>query len=608
MQLKLELLAPAKNKDIGIAAIDCGADAVYIAGPLFGAREAAGNPVSEIKELAIYAHRYSAKVYVTINTILYDNEIGAASELMQELRLAGVDAFIIQDLGLLKDPYVTNYQFFASTQTHIRTPEQAAFLESIGFSRLILERQLSIEQIVAIRKAVSCDLEFFVHGALCTSYSGQCYLSRRLSGRSANRGECIQACRAKYDLVDEKGNVLLKNKSILSLKDLKLDEHIPQLIEAGITSFKIEGRLKDISYVKNIVRHYRNVIDAYILEHRQYCRASFGTVTGGFTPDPNITFNRGYTTAFIDGTRGDWNSTDASRSIGEYLGVIGSVNGDSVTIDTSKTLSNGDGLAFISPDGEIVGMRADLCKGNCVWLKEASSLRRGWKVYRNLNVKFKKELEKNAPKRLLNVAMAYLSKDGVTTISAESENGAKALYNFTETYQEANNPERAVDTLKRQLSKNTGPFTFHLNSIECDKTYSYPMSTLNGIRRMIADKLLDNLDAAALASVLDYRTVVSCAARKYHQDHLTYLGNVANSYAEALYREHGVMSCSPSYEISAPGNIALMRTKYCIKYELGLCPSQKGKSSDVGQLYLSNVKYKLKLEFDCKNCEMVVIL
>lgn len=605
MQLKLELLAPAKNYDIGIAAIDCGADAVYIAGPSFGAREAAGNPVSEIKRLADYAHLFSVNVYATVNTILFDNELEDAFRLMEELRLAGVDAFIIQDLGIFKSKDIDKYRIFASTQTNIRTPEQACFLEALGCERLILERQLSLSQIAAIRKAVNCDLEFFVHGALCTSYSGQCYLSRKLSGRSANRGECIQACRSKYNLTDCDGVILRSNESILSLKDLCLDKYVPQLIEAGISSFKIEGRLKNISYVKNVVRHYRNVIDAYIKEHPQYCKSSFGEICGGFTPNVNCTFNRGYTSAFIEGTKGKWNSREAAKSLGEYLGEVTSISGNNVTIETQKSLSNGDGLAFTSPKGEIIGMRADVCNGNRVKIKDASQLIIGGKVFRNLNIRFEKELEKNSPKRLLKVEVKYVSKDGVTTFTAKCENGATVYHSFDDTFEQALNPQSAIDNLQRQFAKRNEPFVFALCNIESDIVRSYPISALNSIRRSLAEAL-----ATAPHNSFECHKLDKVAGSPYHIKNLSYLANVANAKAEEVYRIYGVQTISPAYEITAPVEAELMRTKYCIKYELGLCPKQKGakQTSLKEPLYLTNVNYKLKLRFDCEKCEMVVIL
>lgn len=606
MQLKLELLAPAKNTDIGIAAINCGADAVYIAGPSFGAREAAGNSVADIERLARYARIYSAKVYATVNTILYDSETDAALDLIWQLYNAGVDALIIQDLGILK-MNLPPMELFASTQTNIRTPEQAKFLDSLGFSRLILERELSLDRIRAIRESVSCDLEFFVHGAMCVSYSGQCYLSQKLAGRSANRGECIQACRSKYDLMDSDGNIILKNRSILSLKDYRLDSHIGELIEAGVSSFKIEGRLKNISYVKNVVRHYRYVIDNYIDTHRttdgpNYTKSSYGDITGGFSPNPDLTFNRGYTSAFIDGTKGKWNSYDGAKSLGEYLGTITALTAHSITINTPKVVSNGDGLAFVSNSGEISGLRADVCNGNIVTVKDTSGIKKGQKVYRNLNVRFERELEKNCPKRYIDVFVDYRTECGVTTFTALSQDSREAVITFKEDNPLAENKERALFSLKQQIEKISEPFRFNLKTVNGDRTYFYPISFLNNIRRELAGKLYS----------CPVRQVSAPVKERFHMEYpfknLSYLANCSNQLSRQLYVEHGVNEIAPAYELSPVDNAELMRTKYCIKYELGLCHRQHPALSPKEPLYLSNTNYKLRVEFDCKKCEMIVLL
>ena len=321
----LELLAPARNLDIGIAAIDCGADAVYIAGPGFGARQAAGNSLDDIARLCSYAHRFGVRIFLTVNTIVYDDELEEVHALMRDAQAAGVDAFIVQDLALTQWDDIT-VPLHASTQCAIRTPEKARYLASLGFGRLVLERELPLERIREIAEAVDCEIEAFVHGALCVCYSGQCYLSEYLAGRSANRGACIQACRSLYDLVDDGGKVLERDKALLSLKDLNLLDRLPELAEAGVSSFKIEGRLKDISYVRNVVREYSLALDRMVAAAPdRYCRASYGRTTGGFTPAPDKTFNRGYTSLYVDGRRGRWASMDTPRSVGERIGSIASV-------------------------------------------------------------------------------------------------------------------------------------------------------------------------------------------------------------------------------------------------------------------------------------------
>ena len=615
--MQIELLAPAGNKDIGIAAIDCGADAVYIAGPRFGARQAAGNPVAEVGELARYAHRFGAKVYAVVNTILFDDELEAAREQIVALAGAGVDALIIQDLGILKMD-LPPVPLFASTQTVIRTPEEARRLEALGFKRLILERQLSLEQIRAIRAAVQCDLEFFVHGALCVCYSGQCYLSQALTGRSANRGACIQACRSLYNLEDADGHVLLHDRSLLSLKDFRLDDRLGELIGAGISSFKIEGRLKNASYVKNVVRHYRAKIDAWLESHPEHSRASLGRPVGGFTPDIDATFNRGYTTAYLDGRRGAWNSIDAAKSLGALLGTITAIEGDTITIDTDRTLAAGDGLAFVPKEGanglrsgELTGMRVESVSGKRVRLKSTAGLYRGQKVYRNLDSALERELERNMPRRLIDAVIDYRTSGGLTTFTArlaepgEAAIGHPAELSYEETADVARNPETALESLRSQLSKTTEPYRFTLGTVEGDAVYFYPASFLNGIRRDLAARLADSLQ--------QNRKTAACVrpapgtARTAQE--LDYRANCANHLAEAVLRETGAERIAPAYELEAPRGAEVMRSRYCIKYELGLCPRHQSAKAPLREpLYLENNGRRLQLKFDCKNCEMVVIL
>ena len=644
--MQLELLAPAGNKDIGIAAIDCGADAVYIAGPRFGARQAAGNPVAEIGLLARYAHRYNARVYAVVNTILFDEELEAARAQMWELAEAGVDAFIIQDLGLLKLD-LPPLPLFASTQTVIRTPEEARRMESLGFRRLILERQISLDEIRAIRAAVRCDLEFFVHGALCVSYSGQCYLSHALTGRSANRGACIQACRSLYNLVDADGRVLLHDRSLLSLKDFRLDERLGDLIGAGISSFKIEGRLKNASYVKNVVRHYRAQLDAWMAAHPGYTHASAGTPVGGFTPELDATFNRGYTTAFLDGRGGAWNSVDAAKSLGAYLGTIRAVEGDWIVIDTQRKLAAGDGLAFVSRSGELSGMRVESVAADSVAGREASGQRvrlkttagryRGEKVYRNLDVAFERELERNMPRRLIDAVIDYrtaagetvftarladseaVSGDGVeTALAAKSQHISKlsAKVEISEAAGEvARNPETALESLRNQLSKITEPYRFTLGTVEADTVYFYPAAFLNGIRRDLAAKFTAAWAPAGSGVLLrsDKKILASQAPLAVASAKaLDYRANCANHLAREVLTELGAETVAPAYELEAPRGAEVMRSRYCIKYELGLCPKHQSKAfaaRDIREpLYLENNGRRLQLKFDCKNCEMVVIL
>ena len=474
----LELLAPARNKEIGIAAIGCGADAVYIAGPDFGARQAAGNSIEDIKELCSYAHMFGARIFIALNTILYDNELDTASRQIGQLQEAGADAFIIQDLGIVRmaadKKLDIGIPLHASTQCAIRTVEDALFLEHLGFSRLILERQLSLEDIRRIRQATNCELEFFVHGALCVCYSGQCYISEEIAGRSSNRGACIQACRSRFDLVDSTGKTLIRNKAVLSLKDLNLKNRLEDLADAGITSFKIEGRLKNESYVKNIVREYSTALEELITRNHGFERVSFGKIEGGFTPRPEKTFNRGYTELFIDGKRGQWASMDSPKSIGEEIGTVIEVNARKTKFkikfsDKSISLGNGDGFTFVNRKNEVTGIRGDICSGNEVMCKPCPDLLPGTKIYRNLSTAFEKELENNQPQRLIGVSLnvGVIQENGIisVTVHAESEDGRKVSGSFPAGSERTENMDRTIAMLQNQLGKKSGNYSFRVSEI-----------------------------------------------------------------------------------------------------------------------------------------------
>lgn len=625
MQLsKLELLAPARNKEIGIAAIDCGADSLYIAGPAFGAREAAGNSMHDIERLAAYGQKYGAKVFMVVNTILYDKEIKEAERLARQAYEAGCAALIIQDLGLLKAD-MPPVPLFASTQTNIRTVEQAKMLEDLGFSRLILARELSLEQIREIRANTSVELESFIHGALCVSYSGQCYMSERLTGRSANRGACAQACRSKYDLTDSKGKLLVRDKTLLSLKDLNLGEYIPQLAEAGISSFKIEGRLKNISYIKNVVRHYRSLIDSFIASDSGYTAASYGKLYGGFTPRPESTFNRGYTNLFINGRRGEWNSGDAAKSIGEYVGTVKSSvidkRGGKTNIRYAAVMrvENGDGICFIGKGGEILGSRANVTEPGLIIINDKIELEQGVKIYRNFNHNFEKEMEKNMPKRVLGVTLDLMYDGEDITLEAVCEDGTSASVLANGPFDEAKNPEAAERSLRTQLEKSTDIYLFKVNSLGGGELPFMPISAINDLRRRVAaelDIIRENpheTKSLKLASAAEYaeRSVMSGVVPEklrgiFNGKKITYLGNVSNKLSEQLYLELGAESADKAFEIDPPIEAELMRCKYCIKFELGMCPKE-GYSKPVAEpLFLVNGQRKFRLAFDCKNCEMVI--
>ncbi len=686
----LELLAPARNMDIGIAAIDCGADAVYIAGPAFGARQAAGNSMEDIRRLTEYAHRFGARIFLTLNTILFDNELAEAERLLAEAKDAGVDAIIAQDLAVWE---LTDLPVHASTQCAIRTPEKARLYEGIGASRLVLEREMSLDQIRAIRSSVNCELEFFVHGALCVCYSGQCYMSERIAGRSANRGECIQACRSLYDLVDGSGNVLVRNKALLSLKDYNLKDRLKDLAEAGICSFKIEGRLKNISYVRNVVRAYSLALDELVAENPEKLRrVSFGWSEGGFTPDLAKTFNRGYTQLFLDGKRsGNWSSMDAPKSIGEEVGTVVSIapmrqnfsNGkrpseENITItlrmkNPGDRLQNGDGFSFLSKGrGEIVGFRGDVCQGNRITCRNVTGLYPGAKLYRNLSNAFEKELESNLPVRTIPVSVDIsvivvpvtstssgteedwspslpkrLSEPTYSLkINAVSQDGRSVKLEREAGHNAAENPERMRGMFATQISKATGIYSFTLRSLEVETPDGslpfLPTSALNAIRRDLAAALEEmpcraiplpvnqassrdgnaeepaTLESDVLSQVQDIQETTS------NGPHLSYKANIANHIARKIYMSLGASRTDDAFEISHRPDAELMRTKYCIRYELGLCPvhqagRQHGRanhtsgmvnppipSSRKTNLYLTNNGKRYHLAFDCANCEMVV--
>lgn len=685
----LELLAPARNADIGIAAIDCGADAVYIAGPAFGARQAAGNSMEDIRRLTEYAHRFGARIFLTLNTILFDNELAEAERLLAEAKDAGVDAIIAQDLAVWE---LTDLPVHASTQCAIRTPEKARLYEGIGASRLVLEREMSLDQIRAIRSSVNCELEFFVHGALCVCYSGQCYMSERIAGRSANRGECIQACRSLYDLVDEDGNVLVRNKALLSLKDYNLKDRLQDLADAGICSLKIEGRLKNISYVRNAVRAYSLALDELVAANPEKLRrVSFGRSEGGFTPDLAKTFNRGYTQLFLDGKRsGNWSSMDAPKSIGEEVGTVVSIapmrqnysNGkrlseENITItlrmkNPGDRLQNGDGFSFLSKGrGEIVGFRGDVCQGNRITCRNVTGLYPGAKLYRNLSNAFEKELESNLPVRTIPVSVDIsvivvpvtstssgteedrspslpkrLSEPTYSLkINAVSQDGRSVKLEREAGHNAAENPERMRGMFATQISKATGIYSFTLRSLEVETPDGslpfLPASALNVIRRDLAAALEEMpcraipllvnqassrtgnaeypvLEPDVLSQVQDIQETTS------NGPHLSYKANIANHIARKIYMSLGASRTDDAFEISHRPDAELMRTKYCIRYELGLCPvhqagRQHGRanhtsgmvnppipSSRKTNLYLTNNGKRYHLAFDCANCEMVV--
>ena len=606
----LELLAPARNADIGIAAIDCGADAVYLAAEEFGARKDAGNSMEDVARLCEYAHRFGARIFLTVNTIIYDGELEAAHRLMLDAQAAGVDAFIVQDPAVTLWDDIT-VPLHASTQCAIRTPEDARFHESLGYSRLVIERETSMDALKEIRKAVGCELEFFVHGALCVCYSGQCYLSEYLSGRSANRGACVQACRSLYDLVDDRGRVLVKDKALLSLKDYRLLDRLEDLAGAGVCSFKIEGRLKNTSYVKNVVREYSMALDALVAKHPElYRRASFGSVSGGFKPAADKTFNRGYTELWIDGRRGRWSSMDAPKSMGEFVGTVRSVRRAGAACEIilapagGVQLRNGDGFAFAARSG-VVGFRGDVCEGATIRCKNVEGLHSGLKIFRNINSAFERELERNMPRREIRVALdVRISGKYDLDITATSEDGRQVSCPFKSDLDTAENRERQEAMIREQLSKRSGHYLFSVRTLDVGTPGgSLPLlsaSLINSIRRLVASDL-DSIPCGRLPLPHGKKD----ASVKVRDSILSYKYNVANASARSLYEARGAQAAEPAYELAHPEGAELMRTRYCIRYELNMCPVHQG-AKESRPLFLLNNGRRLALHFDCAKCEMTV--
>ena len=600
----LELLAPARTAAIGIAAIDCGADAVYIAGPAFGARQNAGNSIQDIAGLCAYAHRFGVRIFATVNTIVYEPELPQVQQLVRNLADAGVDALIVQDPAVLEMARGTGLALHASTQCAIRTPEKARFLESLGYGRLVLERQLSLEQIRAIRESTQGELECFVHGALCVCYSGHCYLSENLTRRSANRGECAQACRSLYTLEDASGQVLVHNKALLSLKDLNLLERLQDLADAGVQSFKIEGRLKGESYVRNVVKAYSEALDALVARcPERYCRASFGRVRGGFTPQLEKTFNRGYTSLFMDGRRGAWASLDAPKSMGEYVGQVKALTRDGWILEPASaelTLANGDGFAFVNADGGITGFRASSCEGFTVHCRKVDGLRPGTALYRNISAAFEKTIEANRPVREIPVSLHVRLSGSAVEVLARSEDGREAAVRTETSDGEARDREQMLRSLSQQLGKRSGIYAFQPPAVQVEGPVPFlPLSALNGIRRTLAEQLEQQpVQARSLRQGTEDTSVRA-------PEKLDYRSNIANARDRAIYAARGAREMSAAYELDHPDGVELMRSKYCIRHELSLCPKQ-GKAHKAEPLYLRNGGRRLRLDFHCDVCEMSV--
>ena len=598
---QIELLAPARDLECGIAAIDCGADAVYVGAARFGARARAGNSLDDIASLASYAHRYWAKVFVTLNTLLYDHELPEAVQLIHRLHQVGVDALIVQDLGLLECD-LPPIPLIASTQMHNDTPAKVAFLEQVGFQRVILARELSLAQITAVRRQTTIELEAFVHGALCVSYSGQCYMSYAIGGRSGNRGECAQPCRRRYDLIDNDGKVLASKRHLLSLKDLNLSEHLADLIRAGVCSFKIEGRLKDRAYVTNVVSAYRRQLDG-VLQSLHLSKRSSGQSQVDLTPDLAKTFNRGYTTYYIRGRDAPPGAIDSPKMMGEFIGQVVALSGRSITLDGTMPLHNGDGLCFFDVSGSLQGTVVTSVRGQAITAESPAGIQKGTRIYRNHDHAFLSQLSKARPRRKIAVRLRLSETPSGFALRATDEDGMAATGTVDHEQVRAEKPQRALDSVHRQLFKMGGTeFTCAGLEIDWQKPYFVPLSVLNALRRDTLARLA--LTRKENRPVFD-RTVIKNDA-PYPQPELSYAGNVLNRRAEAFYRRHGVTQIEPAAESGRDmQGRQVMRTRYCIRDQLGLCRRDTAGAVLREPLYLVDEDgHRYPLRFDCDSCEM----
>lgn len=608
----LELLAPAKNADFGIEAINHGADAVYIGGPAFGARAKAPNNVADIERLVKHAHRYHAEVFVALNTIFHDNELEGVRELVHQLYDIGTDALIIQDMGLLEMD-LPPIQLHASTQTDIRTVEKAVFLDQVGFSQLVLARELDLNTVKKIADATTANLEYFIHGALCVAFSGQCYISHAHTGRSANRGECSQECRLPFTLEDQKGRIIGKDKHFLSMKDNDQSANLRALIQAGVSSFKIEGRYKDLSYVKNATAHYRQLLDEILEEMPEYVKSSSGHSTYTFTPQPEKTFNRSATDYFANGRQADIGAFDTPKFAGEELGKVTKVGKDYFEVETTVELHNGDGVCFFDVHKELVGLRVNTVEGKRLYPNEMpADMRRGMTVFRNRDHAFMRLLEKDSAQRRIPVEMHFYETPNGFALSVTDEDGFSATATCETEKQAAQNVEKAESSLRENLNKLGGTdFIASDITLQISQPWFIPASLINNLRREAIEQLIE-------IRTLGYERPARRAAAEppaiYPEDTLSYLANVYNQKARDFYRKHGVKVIAAAYEANQElDEVPLMITKHCLRFSHGLCPKEaKGVIGVQGTvtaepMTLISGNDRFTLKFDCKPCEMHVM-
>ncbi|MGI2260076.1 peptidase U32 family protein [Shewanella sp. GXUN23E] len=609
---KLELLAPAKNADFGIEAIRHGADAVYIGAPAFGARHTAGNSVADIARLCEFAHRYHAQVFATVNTILLDSELDDARALIWELYEAGVDAIIVQDLGLLELD-LPPIALHASTQMDNRVPEKVAFLEHVGFSQVVLARELSLEQIRAVASETQARLEFFIHGALCVAFSGQCYISEAYTDRSANRGECSQQCRMPGNLKTRQGEVIATNDHMLSLKDNNQTDNLEALIDAGIRSFKIEGRLKDVNYVKNVTAHYRQKLDEIIARRPELQASSHGRCSYTFVPDPDKSFNRGKTDYFVHDRKPGIADFRTPKYLGVEVGKVSHIGKDHIVVDSDAVFQNGDGLGFFArnfekarlSDDKLTGFRVNRAEGNVLYLKMMpKDLRVGVTLYRNRDQAFEALLAKESAERLIPVDFALSATATGLALVAADRHGHSVQVSADFDKQVAKDIARNCEGLRKNLGK-LGGTDFMPGRVEYGDAAEVfaPASVINQLRR-------EAIDALSQARVAGYQRPTPWQrddSVRYPQRSLTYLGNVSNQKARDFYTRHGVVSIRDAYEVRpVKGDAPLMITKHCIRYSYNMCPKEvPGLKAEPLEMELGGKQFKLV--FDCHKCEMLVV-
>jgi 23S rRNA 5-hydroxycytidine C2501 synthase len=607
----LELLSPAKNLECGIAAIRHGADAVYIGAPRFGARESAGNSIEEIEKLAAEAHLFGAKTYVALNTILYDNELSEAERIIRQVYEAGADALIIQDFGILEMD-LPPIALHASTQANNFTSAKIKFLEAVGFKRAVLARELSLQQIGEIAAETTIELEAFVHGSLCVSLSGQCYMSHALGGRSANRGACAQPCRKKYNLVDSNGKIILQNKHLLSLKDLNRSNSIAELAAAGVRSFKIEGRLKDLEYVKNITAYYRKEIDRILEDKPEFQPSSLGKTSLFFTPDPAKTFQRAATEYFLHGRKEPVAGLDSPKSTGEELGVVTRITRDSIVISGSLPISNNDGLTFIGRNGESAGLKVNKVLNGTIYPNKMNDIFVGARIFRNHDHAFQMALNRITAERKIPVSISLLSIPNGFTVRAAI--GAAQTTDFSVKIEKitSNDPAKSRENILRQLAK-SGDTPFLVRDINTggNEQFFFTSQQLNEMRR----GLLEQLYAVRTSKIglLNPLKPIRKDADDYPfpTDTLHFENNLSNRLAVQFYLRHGVENPVTGVEKRPlSGRLQVMITKHCLQHELGFCQRYDGDFPSHLSLpfYLQDGTNRFELEFDCKNCLMKVFL